>query len=74
MGQHAARDILGQRPRPTAVFAANDYMAIGLLSATASASAHEAPNASVVIPAVFEATQKATLNTIQPIGCTIHCE
>lgn len=32
-GFHAAADIVRLRPRPTAVFAANDYMAIGLLSA-----------------------------------------
>ncbi|MFN2370305.1 MAG: LacI family DNA-binding transcriptional regulator, partial [Candidatus Krumholzibacteriia bacterium] len=32
-GYAAARRILGRRPRPTAVFAANDNMAIGLLSA-----------------------------------------
>ena len=32
-GYQAAADILALSPRPTAVFAANDYMAIGLLSA-----------------------------------------
>jgi LacI family transcriptional regulator len=32
-GFHAAADLVRIRPRPTAVFAANDYMAIGLLSA-----------------------------------------
>jgi LacI family transcriptional regulator len=32
-GFHAAADLVRLRPRPTAVFAANDYMAIGLLSA-----------------------------------------
>ena len=34
----------------------------------------EAPKASVVIPAVFETVQNAIESTIQPIGCTIHCE
>ncbi len=32
-GFHAAGDLMCLRPRPTAVFAANDYMAIGLLCA-----------------------------------------
>ncbi len=32
-GYRAARLVLGMRPRPTAIFAANDSMAIGLLSA-----------------------------------------
>ena len=32
-GFQAAADLMRLRPRPTAVFAANDYMAIGLLSA-----------------------------------------
>jgi LacI family transcriptional regulator len=32
-GYHAAAAILAHRPRPTAVFTANDYMAIGLLGA-----------------------------------------
>ena len=32
-GYRAARVVLGMRPRPTAIFAANDSMAIGLLSA-----------------------------------------
>ncbi len=32
-GYRAARVVLGMRPRPTAIFAANDAMAIGLLSA-----------------------------------------
>jgi LacI family transcriptional regulator len=32
-GYRAARLVLGLRPRPTAIFAANDSMAIGLLSA-----------------------------------------
>lgn len=32
-GFHAAGDLMRLRPRPTAVFAANDYMAIGLLGA-----------------------------------------
>ncbi len=32
-GFHAAADLVRMRPRPTAVFAANDYMAIGLMSA-----------------------------------------
>lgn len=32
-GYESAAHLLGMKPRPTAVFAANDYMAIGLLSA-----------------------------------------
>ncbi|MFH1278050.1 MAG: LacI family DNA-binding transcriptional regulator [Candidatus Eisenbacteria bacterium] len=32
-GYESAREILRREPRPTAVFAANDYMAIGLISA-----------------------------------------
>ena len=32
-GYAAARSVLARDPRPTAVFAANDNMAIGLLSA-----------------------------------------
>ncbi len=37
-GYRAAASVLALNPRPTAVFAANDYMAIGLMSALAEAS------------------------------------
>ena len=42
--------------------------------AIARRGAHDAPNASVVAPAVFAHTQNRSVSTIQPIGCAIHCE
>ncbi len=36
-GYESAQTLLGLRPRPTAVFASNDYMAIGLMSALSEA-------------------------------------
>ncbi len=36
-GYHAARDVLDARPRPTAIFAANDLMALGAMTATREA-------------------------------------
>ena len=40
-----------------------------------SASAHETPNAAEATHAVDEnAAHIASVNTIQPIGCAIHCE
>lgn len=39
-GYASVARILGRRPRPTAVFAANDYMAIGLLGALRDARIH----------------------------------
>src|SRR5262245_56333975 len=43
-------------------------------NATSSAAAHDAPNASVVMPAVCDTVQNAIARTIHPIGWTIHCE
>ena len=44
-------------------------------TAIANANAQEAVKAQLAVPAVADQTaQKASVSTIQPIGCAVHCE
>jgi LacI family transcriptional regulator len=47
-GYRGAMEILRQHPRPSAVFAANDYMALGFLSALADTGIHAPKDIAVV--------------------------
>ncbi len=47
-GFHAAADLMKLRPRPTAVFSANDYMAIGLIGALRNADVRVPQDVAIV--------------------------